>query len=93
MKLMSLFMSEVILEHPIPIRGSSRSKILLQVPPSNFYTSALSTAHFLNTQKPKGSAYVIGEGGLLEALADVGYKYHSAFQIIHLIIWNISHLF
>ncbi|MCK5103328.1 MAG: HAD family hydrolase [Cyclobacteriaceae bacterium] len=40
----------------------------------HFYTSALATASFLNSQKPKGSAYVIGEAGLFNALYDVGYR-------------------
>ena len=38
-----------------------------------FYTSALATAMFLNSQHPKGSAYIIGEAGLINALYDVGY--------------------
>eukprot|EP00128_Syssomonas_multiformis_P016130 Colp12_sorted_trinity150504_noHs@33265 len=40
----------------------------------HFYTSALATADFLSRQTPRGSAYVIGEGGLLSALYDVGYS-------------------
>jgi len=40
----------------------------------HFYTSALATASFLHSQKPKGSAYVIGEAGLLNALYDLGYR-------------------
>lgn len=39
----------------------------------HFYTSALATASFLHSQIPKGSAFVIGEAGLLNALYDVGY--------------------
>ena len=39
----------------------------------NFMTSALATANFLASQKPHGSAYVIGEAGLHLALYDVGY--------------------
>jgi NagD protein len=38
-----------------------------------FYTSALATAMFLNSQKPKGSAYIIGDAGLINALYNVGY--------------------
>jgi len=38
-----------------------------------FYTSALATAMFLANQKPKGSAYIIGEAGLINALYNVGY--------------------
>ncbi len=39
-----------------------------------FYTSALATAMFLSNQKPKGSAYIIGEAGLINALYNVGYS-------------------
>lgn len=37
------------------------------------YTSAVATAAWVQQQKPDGTAFVIGEGGLLNALADVGY--------------------
>lgn len=39
----------------------------------HFYTSALATASFLAAQKPGGSAYVIGEPGLINALYDAGF--------------------
>jgi NagD protein len=39
----------------------------------HFYTSALATAAFLDSQQPRGTAYVIGEAGLFHALYDVGY--------------------
>ena len=42
----------------------------LHVDESHFYTSALSTAAFLRQQTPGGSAYVIGEPGLVGALYD-----------------------
>jgi NagD protein len=45
----------------------------LDVPEDRFYTSALATASFLSSQKPKGSAFVIGEAGLYNALYNVGY--------------------
>ena len=38
-----------------------------------FYTSALATAMFLASQKSKGSAFIIGEAGLINALYNVGY--------------------
>ncbi len=38
-----------------------------------FYTSALATAMFLNSQRPKGSAFIVGEPGLINALYNVGY--------------------
>lgn len=45
----------------------------LDVPEDRFYTSALATASFLSSQKAKGSAFVIGEAGLYNALYNVGY--------------------
>jgi len=39
----------------------------------HFYTSALATASFLASQNPNGSAYVIGDAGLIHALYSVGY--------------------
>jgi NagD protein len=37
------------------------------------YTSALATAEFVQQQRPNGTAFVIGEGGMLAALHDVDY--------------------
>src|SRR5688572_29247067 len=37
------------------------------------FTCAMATARFLAEQKPQGTAYVIGEGGLLTALHQNGY--------------------
>jgi NagD protein len=45
----------------------------LEVPEEAIWTSALATAHFLETQRPHGSAFVIGEAGLTTALHDAGY--------------------
>ena len=45
----------------------------LNVPEDRIWTSALATASFLHSQNPNGSAYVIGETGLTQALHDVGY--------------------
>jgi len=45
----------------------------LDVPEDRIWTSALATASFINSQNPNGSAYVIGETGLTQALHDVGY--------------------
>ena len=39
----------------------------------HFYTSALATASFLSSQKPNGSAYIIGDAGLIHALYSAGY--------------------
>lgn len=45
----------------------------LDVPVENIWTSALATAQFLDDQRPRGTAYVIGEAGLTTALHDIGY--------------------
>lgn len=45
----------------------------LDIPIESIFTSALATAHFLGQQRPGGSAFAIGESGLLTALKDVGY--------------------
>ena len=39
----------------------------------HIFTCAMATARFLARQKPDGTAYVIGEGGLLQALHQNGY--------------------
>ena len=45
----------------------------LNIPEERIWTSALATASFLNKQQPKGTAYVIGESGLTQALHEIGY--------------------
>lgn len=40
----------------------------------DIFTCAMATARFLSRQKPGGTAYVIGEGGLLNALHRNGYS-------------------
>jgi NagD protein len=45
----------------------------IELPPEAVWTSALATAQFLDTQRPGGTASVIGEAGLTTALHQVGY--------------------
>lgn len=45
----------------------------LTVGEDHFYTSALATASFLSNQKPNGSAYIIGDAGLIHALYSINY--------------------
>jgi NagD protein len=45
----------------------------IDLPEEAIWTSALATATFLDDQRPRGSAYVIGEAGLTTALHDIGY--------------------
>ena len=46
----------------------------LDVSEQQLWTSALATAKFVNTQRPSGSAFVIGKESIHEALRDVGYR-------------------
>lgn len=45
----------------------------IDIAENRVFTCAMATARFLASQKPNGSAYVIGEGGLLNALHQNGY--------------------
>lgn len=45
----------------------------IDVEEEHVFTSAMATARFLAQQKPGGTAFVIGEGGLLTALHENGY--------------------
>ncbi|GAB3996697.1 HAD-IIA family hydrolase [Nocardioides marmoraquaticus] len=45
----------------------------IDVPEDAIWTSALATAAFLAEQRPRGTAYVVGEAGMTNALHDVGY--------------------
>jgi len=46
----------------------------IDVEERHVFTCAMATARFLARQKPRGTAYVIGEGGLLTALHRNGYS-------------------
>jgi NagD protein len=45
----------------------------IDVPEDKIFTSALATADFLDEQRPGGTAYVVGESGLITAMHDIGY--------------------
>ncbi len=45
----------------------------LDIPERAIWTSALATADFLDSQRPNGTAYVLGESGLTTALHEIGY--------------------
>jgi NagD protein len=45
----------------------------MDVEEEHVFTCAMATARFLAMQKPQGTAFVIGEGGLLTALHNNGY--------------------
>jgi len=54
------------LEHRLKSTG-------LNVPAELIFTSAVATARFAQSQRPNGTAFVIGESGLTQAMHDVGY--------------------
>jgi NagD protein len=49
------------------------ARLGIDVEEEHIFTSAMATARFLAQQKPRGTAFVIGEGGLLNALHQNGY--------------------
>lgn len=48
-------------------------KMGMELEEQHFYTCAMATMEFLQQQKPQGTAFVIGEGGLVSALHQAGY--------------------
>jgi NagD protein len=66
----------VLTNNPIytPVDLAHRLSIIgLEITPAQIFTSAMATARFLQSQKPQGTAYVIGESGLSEAIHGIGY--------------------
>jgi NagD protein len=45
----------------------------LDISEERIFTSAMATARFLHSQRPTGTAFVIGESGLTEVIHQVGY--------------------
>ncbi|MBP7693867.1 MAG: HAD family hydrolase [Anaerolineales bacterium] len=45
----------------------------LEIPAERIFTSGMATARFLQTQRPNGTAFVIGESGLTGPIHDAGY--------------------
>jgi NagD protein len=67
-----LFLTNNSTYTPLDVVVSLR-KFDIETSEEHVYTSALATAEFVHTQRPNGTAFVIGEGGLLNALNDVNY--------------------
>ncbi len=49
------------------------AKMGIKIKEENVYSSAMATAWFLSFMKPQGTAYVLGEGGLITSLHQQGY--------------------
>lgn len=60
-------------EHTPRELSQKLARLGISVSEEHFYTSAQATAAFLASQKPGGSAFVIGEPGLVHALYQAGY--------------------
>jgi len=67
-----LFLTNASERTPKELREKLK-RLGISVEEDHFYTSALATASFLASQKPNGSAYIIGDAGLIHALYSVGY--------------------
>lgn len=69
----SLFLTNSGSRTPRELREKMR-RLGLDIAEEHFYTSALATAAFLADQCPGGSAYVIGDSGITNALYDAGFS-------------------
>ncbi|MCE5311451.1 MAG: HAD-IIA family hydrolase [Acidobacteriales bacterium] len=67
-----LFLTNNSAYTPLDVVANLR-KFGIETSEEHVYTSALATAEFVHTQRPNGTAFVIGEGGLLNALNEVNY--------------------
>src|SRR5688500_1829716 len=68
-----LFLTNNSQRTPIDFQ-SKLERMGLYVGEEDYYTAAMATAAFLESQKPGGTAFVIGEAGLTHALYQVGYS-------------------
>ena len=69
-----LFLTNNSEQTPIDLRKKLEAKGIHGVTEENFITSAMATAYFLHDQKPGGTAYVIGGGGLSAELYNAGFS-------------------
>ncbi|MFZ9046938.1 MAG: HAD-IIA family hydrolase [Cyclobacteriaceae bacterium] len=57
-----------------PVDGVRKvAKMGIKIEEKHVYTSAMATAHFMGQQFPNGTAYVLGEGGLIKSLHENGF--------------------
>ena len=66
----------VLTNNPIYTPGDLSHRLQsvgLDVPAKRIFTSAIAAARFLDSQRPDGKAFVIGESGLTDAIHRVGY--------------------
>lgn len=68
-----LFLTNSSARSPLEL-AQKLKRLGIDVEPEHFYTSALATASFLASQMPHGTAYVIGEPGVTNALYNAGFS-------------------
>lgn len=68
-----LFMTNNSQRSPIDVVNKLRP-MNINVTEDNVYTSAMATAWFLSFTHPRGTAFVLGEGGLITSLHNNGYS-------------------
>jgi len=79
-----LFLTNSSNKTPLDLAHNLRT-LGIETTPEHFYTSGLAVASFLQKQKPNGTAYVIGDAGLVHALYNVGYTmtdYNPDFVVV-----------
>jgi len=73
-KIKFLFLTNNSEQTPLDLKRKLEHMGISGLTEDNFITSAIVTAVFLKSQKPSGTAYVVGGGGLINELYNVGYS-------------------
>ncbi len=69
-----LFLTNNSEQTPVDLKKKLESKGIYGVEEENFITSAMATALFLKAQRPNGTVYAIGGGGLINELYNAGFS-------------------
>jgi NagD protein len=69
-----LFLTNNAEQTPLDLKRKLESLGLRGIEEDNFITASMATAAFLHQQQPRGTAYVIGGGGLINELYNVGFS-------------------
>lgn len=73
-KISFLFLTNNSEQTPLDLKLKLEGLGISAITEDNFITSAMATALFLKEQKPKAAVYVIGGGGLINELYNVGFS-------------------
>jgi NagD protein len=69
-----LFLTNNSEQTPLDLRRKLEGMGINGLTEANFITAAIATAQFLHAQRPHGTAYVVGGGGLAAELYRIGYS-------------------